>query len=75
MDSCCCLWRTVITSYELVDELSGSVKGRALATSLVTVSYLTEAMMHGINFVINYKASSVSNARNDDFLRSCDRAS
>lgn len=64
MDSCCFLWRTVITSCELGGELSGSIKGRALATSLVTVSFLTEVVMHGINLVINYKASNGSNAQN-----------
>jgi hypothetical protein len=64
MDSCCFRWRTVITSCELGDEPSGSKEGRTLATSLVTVSFLTEVVMHGINLVINYKASSGSNAQN-----------
>jgi len=67
MDSCCFLWRTVITSCELGDEPSGFIKGRALATSLVTVSFLTEVVMHGIKVVINYKASSGSNAQNSAF--------
>ena len=64
MDACHFLWRTVITSYELGDEHSGSIKGRAMATSLVTVSFLTEVMMHGIKLIINYEASSGSNAQN-----------
>jgi hypothetical protein len=63
MNSCCLLWRIVITSHELGDEPSGLIKGRALATSLVTVSFLTEVVMHGINLAINYKASSGSNAQ------------
>lgn len=54
----------MITSYELGDELSGSIKGRALATSLVTVSLLTGVMVHGIKLVNNYKASSGSNVQN-----------
>ena len=46
----------MITSYELGDEPSGSVKGRALATSLVTVSFLREVVMHGIKLVIKLLA-------------------
>jgi hypothetical protein len=57
----------MITSYELGDEPSGFIKVRALATSVVTVSFLIEVVMHGINLVINYEASSVSNAQNDVF--------
>jgi len=67
MDSCFFLWRTPITSYEIGDEPSGFIKGRALATNLVTVSFLTEVVMHGINLVITRKASSVSNEQNDVF--------
>jgi hypothetical protein len=57
----------MIISYELGDEPSGSIKVRALATSLMIVSFIIEAVMHGINFVINYEASRVSNAQNDVF--------
>jgi len=57
------LRRTPITSYELGDEPSGSIKGIALATSLVTVSFLTEVVMHGINLII-HKASSFFNEQN-----------
>jgi len=67
MDSCCFIWRTMITSYELGDEPSGCIKVRALATSLVTVSFIVEVVMHGINLVINYEASSVSNEQNEVF--------
>jgi len=67
MDSCFFLWTTPITSYELGDEPSGSIKGRTLTTSLVTVSFLIEAVMYGINLLINHKASSVSNPEDDAF--------
>jgi hypothetical protein len=58
------LWRKVITSCELGDEPSGSKKCRVLATRLETASFLTEAVINGINLVINHKASSGSNAHN-----------
>jgi hypothetical protein len=51
-DVCGYVWRREVNSCELLDEHSGSLKFKVLTTSLATLGFLTDAIMHGINVII-----------------------